>query len=165
MRLALECGGYFYAANAPSLPPEYVHRTYDLLQRAHVLPLDVKQRFVRPNGSYSGADVGVDELTYQPGTQASVRSWDYGRVQVQSQTQRYPGPEDGMHGFETALSELYDRQDELAEVLLVAFACVVPPTANPPTRRMCPEATLQRPRSDSAVGSRTPRPRVMLRGR
>jgi len=147
MRHALEHHGYFYAANAPSLPSAYIERTYDLLRRAHDLPLDVKRRYARPEGSYSGADAGVNEMTYQPGTKASVRSWDYGRLQIQSRSHRYPGNAEGLEDFEASLSELYDRQDELAEVLLVAFAEML---------ALPPEAFLQHFRDPAAAGLESP---------
>jgi isopenicillin N synthase-like dioxygenase len=55
MKRAMRDAGYFYAANMPGLDVEYMQSVYTLSSAAHSLPLDVKRRFVHPQGTYSGA--------------------------------------------------------------------------------------------------------------
>ena len=76
---ALRTRGYFYCYNVSCLPTDYVASVARYAARAHALPLDVKQRFAA-KGSYSGLDVDVPEVAYEPGTTASVRAWDFSRA-------------------------------------------------------------------------------------
>ena len=58
---------------------DYIASVYEFSRRAHALPADVKRRFARPRGGYSGSDAGVEELAYEAGTTSAVRAWDYAR--------------------------------------------------------------------------------------
>lgn len=138
LRSALKQRGFFYATNVPQLPRSYIDSVYEYLARAHALPVEVKRRFVSPYGGYVGSDAGAEfaELAYAAGTTASVRAWDFSRAPFtaaasiapssdqKAPRRRFPNvADDGLApDFETKMNELYDRQNQLAAVLLPAFA-------------------------------------------
>eukprot|EP01062_Namystynia_karyoxenos_P017174 TRINITY_DN16302_c0_g1_i1.p1 TRINITY_DN16302_c0_g1~~TRINITY_DN16302_c0_g1_i1.p1 ORF type:complete len:387 (+),score=93.59 TRINITY_DN16302_c0_g1_i1:81-1163(+) len=124
MRDALTTRGYFYASNVPSLPLEYIQSVYRYSAELHALPVDLKRSFVRPHGSYSGADAGDDEPAYEAGSSASVRSWDYSRTRFTGGDTAWPdlpSPLPGL-GYEGFMDDLYARQDALARALMTGFA-------------------------------------------
>jgi isopenicillin N synthase-like dioxygenase len=126
MAHAMRHQSYFIATNVVPLPASYVESVYTLSSALHDLPRAVKESFVKPNGTYSGADVpGHEEDAYEPGTAAAVRSFDYSRVKFAetSPKPRYPSVA-GMTSIEveTALDDLYERQDSVASTFMVAFA-------------------------------------------
>jgi len=131
LRSALLDGGpgYFYAANMDAaLPADYIQKVYGFAHKLHSLPLDVKKRFIGLGGSstagavYSGADAGQPELAYDPGTQASVRAWDYSRSRLRATAAAGPKYPDTDPPFHAVLDELYERQNVLGAVLMSAFA-------------------------------------------
>jgi hypothetical protein len=89
-----------------------------------------KKRFLKPVGTYSGADVGRPEDAYETGTVASVRSFDFSRFNfngdIYSNPPQYPTLSDvGLDGeieLNDLLDDLYERQDEVASALMKAFA-------------------------------------------
>lgn len=123
-RAALEQRGYFYAAGVEALSADYIEEVYRYSELAHDLPVDVKARFVRPAGTYSGGDVpGHEELAYEKGTVSTVRAWDYTRPQgAVREGDSYPGLDLLRPSFRDFADALYARQDVLARALYVAFA-------------------------------------------
>jgi len=125
---ALREVGWFYAAGASVLPPEYICQIYAYLARAHALPASVKHVYRQRGGlgSYSGPDVGEPELNYDAGaTDATVRGWDYSRSRFSlgagaavPPAERYPPAEVLSPPFSVVLDELYERQDTLGRALL-----------------------------------------------
>ncbi|CAK0862972.1 unnamed protein product [Prorocentrum cordatum] len=120
MRDALERRGFFYAAGVRPLPAEYIAEVYEYARKAHALPAAVKAAWVRPRGTYSGADVGDPELAYEKGTTSSARSWDYQRAQTAPYG--YPAEDVLAPSFTSFLDALYCKQDELSRALFVAIA-------------------------------------------
>lgn len=124
MRSALETRGFFYAAGVETLPAGYIAEVYDFARKAHALPSSVKASWVRPRGTYSGADVGELELAYEAGTKSSVRSWDYQRIMRSegAESYQYPGEDLLQPDFASFVDDLYSRQDVLADALFVGVA-------------------------------------------
>ncbi|EOD09489.1 hypothetical protein EMIHUDRAFT_197950 [Emiliania huxleyi CCMP1516] len=142
LRSALETRGFFYCSNLDVLmDADYIASVYEFSRRAHALPADVKRRFARPRGGYSGSDAGVEELAYEAGTTSAVRAWDYARENNSSQgfwfRNRYPdfspsfeefigepglrlvvGRRDSVVNWATAVGDLFARQQRLAVALL-----------------------------------------------
>lgn len=125
---ALQCRGYFYARGVSMLPGDYIKSIYDYSQRLHKLPVDVKQQFL-DSGAYTGPDAGQAELQYEPGTVATVRAWDYSRRRFTLGTfdgdSRFPDSSVLEPSYAIVLDDLYERQNQLASALLVAFAEVL----------------------------------------
>mmetsp|Transcript_50069 Transcript_50069/g.161814 ORF Transcript_50069/g.161814 Transcript_50069/m.161814 type:complete len:379 (+) Transcript_50069:127-1263(+) len=124
LRSALETRGFFYCSNLDALmDADYIASVYEFSRRAHALPADVKRRFARPRGGYSGSDAGVEELAYEAGTTSAVRAWDYARENNSSQgfwfRNRYP---DFSPPFEEFIGDLFARQQRLAVALLEGLA-------------------------------------------
>ena len=148
LRSALETRGFFYCSNLDALmDADYIASVYEFSRRAHALPADVKRRFARPRGGYSGSDAGVEELAYEAGTTSAVRAWDYARENNSSQgfwfRNRYPdfsppfeefigepglrlvvGRRDSVVRWRgaTAVGDLFARQQRLAVALLEGLA-------------------------------------------
>lgn len=130
IRGALRTRGYFYAQGVPSLPESYIREIYDYLERLHALPVPVKRRFASENGVYSGPDVGVAELAYEPGSTASVCAWDYtrspfstpGSAPTAAEPRDFPGADVIDPPFSSVLDRLYERQNAFGGLLLTAFA-------------------------------------------
>ena len=133
LRRALLDHGYFYAANVEDLPAEYIASVYDYSRRAHALPASVKRTYAQRGGtgSYSGPDIGQPELQYEAdGAKANVCGWDYSRTRfslgdartfAEGSDARYPPEGILSPSFSTVLDELYERQDNLARVLMTGF--------------------------------------------
>eukprot|EP01065_Artemidia_motanka_P016012 TRINITY_DN19731_c0_g1_i1.p1 TRINITY_DN19731_c0_g1~~TRINITY_DN19731_c0_g1_i1.p1 ORF type:complete len:360 (+),score=97.30 TRINITY_DN19731_c0_g1_i1:62-1141(+) len=124
MREALMTRGYFYACNAECLPLDFIADVYRYHEALHDLPVDLKRRFLRPHGSYSGEDAGDAEPAYEAGSVASVRAWDYSRTRFEETGDQYPplpSPVPGL-GYKGFMDDLYERQDVLARALMVCFA-------------------------------------------
>eukprot|EP00467_Chlorarachnion_reptans_P002383 CAMPEP_0114496644 /NCGR_PEP_ID=MMETSP0109-20121206/5883_1 /TAXON_ID=29199 /ORGANISM="Chlorarachnion reptans, Strain CCCM449" /LENGTH=306 /DNA_ID=CAMNT_0001673937 /DNA_START=416 /DNA_END=1336 /DNA_ORIENTATION=+ len=124
MREALTHRGYFYASNVHSLPEKYIASVYSYHEQVHNLPPTVKWGFLEPKGSYTGLDLGVEnaELPYEMGTTSTVRAWDYARTQFKTNPTSYPSEEILQPGFTTFMDDLYQRQNQLGDALMVAFA-------------------------------------------
>ena len=75
-----------------------------------------------PHAALAGLDLGKEhaELEYEPGSVASVRSWDYARSPLAGGGLSYPAdslwPEPS---FESFLDDLYERQNQLGSALMV----------------------------------------------
>lgn len=124
MREALTTHGYFYSSNVDCLPQSYIETVYSYAEQLHALPAEQKRRCARPKGTYSGSDVGVDELAYEAGSTASVRAWDYSRTRFPTSGHHYPDvtcSQTGMN-FSQFLDDLYERQDFLGKALMTSFA-------------------------------------------
>ena len=85
IRTALLDYGYFYASAVSEFAPTYLEEMYDYARRCHALPAEVKRKYGQRDGgtgSYSGPDVGLEELRYEGkgGAMATVSGWDYSRV-------------------------------------------------------------------------------------
>eukprot|EP00613_Pedinella_sp_CCMP2098_P069871 CAMPEP_0171926986 /NCGR_PEP_ID=MMETSP0993-20121228/25370_1 /TAXON_ID=483369 /ORGANISM="non described non described, Strain CCMP2098" /LENGTH=351 /DNA_ID=CAMNT_0012565919 /DNA_START=149 /DNA_END=1204 /DNA_ORIENTATION=- len=126
--------GYFYA-DGVDLPPAYVHSVYNVLSALHSMPLEAKMKYAKPHGTYSGPDVGSSEDAYEVGTAASVRSFDYSRVNFNNDSSETHYPtlpgnttDDSVDGCTSSictksfLDDLYERQDRIAVALMVGFA-------------------------------------------
>lgn len=115
--------GFFIAENVNLLPGDYMDSVYSLSAELHGLPTDVKRAFSKPHGPYSGADVGLEEESYEVGTSASVRSYDFSRVSFNSDgaKPRWPLLNETPHVHDF-LDDLYERQDVVSRALMVAFA-------------------------------------------
>lgn len=123
IKKAMTSGGYFLASNLQHLDADYMAKIYKLSDHLHSLPIEQKKYFVKPFGTYSGADVGVHEDPYEVGTVSSACAFDFSRV-VFSETGKkpvYPSAA-GFPRVDVVLDDLYERQDRVSEALLVAFA-------------------------------------------
>ena len=142
LRTALLDYGYFYASNITEFPPAYLEEMYAYARRCHALPAEAKRKYGQRDGgtgSYSGPDVGLEELRYEGegGATATVSGWDYSRVGFSlgsssdgtdaaalspAEDGRYPSTQDGIDPpFAVVMDELYGRQDVLGRILLEGF--------------------------------------------
>jgi len=127
IRCALEKRGFFYAAGFKELTSDYIEHVYSYTRKAHALPTSVKARWTRPNGgSYSGPDIGEDEPKYISSETSNVRAWDYRRDSSGKQgghtAYAYPGDDILQPNFAHFCDSLYERQEEIKKVMLVAMA-------------------------------------------
>ena len=112
---ALLTRGFFFAKHA--LDTDYIEEVYQASRRAHALPPGEKLKYAKRG--YTGPDVGVEELSYEPTKKSVVMAWDYAKEDhgfVSASANRYPS------FLEEASSLLYDRQAALGKVLLKAMA-------------------------------------------
>mmetsp|Transcript_13182 Transcript_13182/g.15391 ORF Transcript_13182/g.15391 Transcript_13182/m.15391 type:complete len:349 (-) Transcript_13182:32-1078(-) len=122
---AVQKRGYFYAKGVPSMPDAYIKSVHQYLKEVHSLPVEVKKNFVKPNGTYTGLDLGKEyaEHDYVQGTTSSVRSWDYSRSRsCEGKGNQYPAKDIVSKSFEVFLDDLYERQNALGSALMTAFA-------------------------------------------
>jgi len=131
--------GYFVASNLQEVfPEEYMKRIYRFANLLHALPVEEKLKFDRRSGEagvhYSGPDVGLPELNYDPTTYKSstAHAWEYCAVRampgrgvvasaVHEANATLPALTESWH-FANEMRELYRRQDMVGEALLMAFA-------------------------------------------
>lgn len=111
---ALTTRGFFFAPNA--VDSQLISDAYAAAKQAHDLPSSTKMAFA--GKGYTGPDVDIAELAYEPQTTSIVRAWDYAKADntFVATDAAYPPY------LDIIASRLYDEQAKFARVFLQALS-------------------------------------------